>query len=249
MDTAIALSPEKVAGIMAFIDENTVKVKSLVVNSPATLAEATDVGQKLKQAITRLEAMRKAVVAPLNAKVTEVNSRFKYFSEPLLAAKGELNEKMVAWQRAEMRREEEARLEAERKAQEEQDRIDAERAEAEAKIEGQRMKLMEVETTKAQALKVAKMIEEEQKRLQELADLEAGTEIALNMVEPPKKTTRTASGAKATFKEVWNFRVVDDSAIPRDYLTLDTSAVRTAMGQGVREIPGIEIFKDLRLSQ
>ncbi len=46
-----------------------------------------------------------------------------------------------------------------------------------------------------------------------------------------------------TIREVWDFKILNSLAVPREYLCVDESFVREAIRLGKRDIPGIEIFK------
>lgn len=249
MDTGLMINPEKIAQIQQFCDNKTKAVAVIIVKDAATMAEAMELGQSLKGAINKLEDMRKEAVKPLNEKVKEINNKIKFFAEPLQKVRELLNEKMVRFQREEMAREQEAREEAECKAREEQEKIDAERRAAEKKMADAQRKLDQETLTKKQAEAAQRKLEQQQKELQELREREANQEIMTAMVEPPKKTTRTASGAKVTFAERWDFEIVDVGKIPRDYLIPDERTIRNAVSQGVREIPGVNIHQVLGLRQ
>lgn len=248
-NTDITIAPEKLAQIQAFCDVKSKAVMAIVVKDAATMAEATELGMSLKGAINKLEAMRKEAVQPLNDKVKEINSKIKFFTEPLQKAKDQLNDKMIAFQRAEMRRAEEARMEEQRKQEEEMARIEAERAEAEAKAEAARRKLEQESLTKKQQEAAKKKLEKAEDKLVSLAEEQQEQAVTAAMVEPTKKTTRTASGAKVTFAERWDFEIVDVGKIPRDYLVPDERRIRNAISQGIREIPGVNIHQVLGLRQ
>jgi hypothetical protein len=245
----LILPPDKVNGIKAFVEDMTLRVKTVEVHDAMSMANATDVGQKMKGAINKLEDMRKAAVGPLNEQVKEINSRFRYFTEPLLVAKEDLNAKMISFQRAEMAREQKAREDLERKQMEELEKIENERRIAAEKLRIEQVKLSQETLTKAQEAKAKAEIEKREKELAELKALEMQQEMAPAMVEPPKKTTRTANGSKATFRSTWKYEVEDESKVPREYLCVHSQAIREAIGQGVREIDGVRIYQDLSLSQ
>jgi len=42
----------------------------------------------------------------------------------------------------------------------------------------------------------------------------------------------------------WVFDVVSESKVPRDYLTIDIQKIRQAVRDGIREIPGVEIYQE-----
>ena len=59
---------------------------------------------------------------------------------------------------------------------------------------------------------------------------------------PAPKTTKTAD-AKATFVKVSKFEVVNESAVPRDYLTVDTKKIGKVVDAGIKSIPGVKIWE------
>jgi len=59
---------------------------------------------------------------------------------------------------------------------------------------------------------------------------------------PPPKTEK-AQDAKVTFVKVKKFKVVDETLIPRSYLTVDMTKIDKVVKAGLTNIPGIEIFE------
>ena len=59
--------------------------------------------------------------------------------------------------------------------------------------------------------------------------------------------TRTDAGAAHT-RTVWKFKVQDETRVPREYLVLSDKLVNEAIRQGVRNIPGLEIFQEESLT-
>jgi hypothetical protein len=55
-------------------------------------------------------------------------------------------------------------------------------------------------------------------------------------------------GATAFAREVWTYEVMDPAAVPLGYLTIDDAAVKGAIRDGIREIPGIRIYQDERFT-
>jgi len=47
---------------------------------------------------------------------------------------------------------------------------------------------------------------------------------------------------KITTKTVWEFEVLDEREIPREYMTVDVAAVEKAIKNGVREVPGVRVY-------
>lgn len=50
----------------------------------------------------------------------------------------------------------------------------------------------------------------------------------------------------ATAQTVWRHEVTDPAAVPRQYLMVNEAAIKAAIAGGVREIPGVRIFEELR---
>ena len=83
-----------------------------------------------------------------------------------------------------------------------------------------------------------------------LWETERTGEIAPVIAPPmPPKTMHSESG-KATVVERWDFEIVNATEVPQPYLKVDETLIRRAISQGVREIPGVRIYKtaDLRVT-
>lgn len=67
---------------------------------------------------------------------------------------------------------------------------------------------------------------------------------------PVQAAARVVSAATgkvtASASRFWNYRVVDPQAVPRQFLMVNEAAIKAAVAGGVREIPGVEIFEDVR---
>jgi hypothetical protein len=59
----------------------------------------------------------------------------------------------------------------------------------------------------------------------------------------PERVTRTESGT-VTMRQVWKFELVAPDELPREYLMPDERAIREAVKDGVRDIPGVRIYSD-----
>ncbi len=57
----------------------------------------------------------------------------------------------------------------------------------------------------------------------------------------------TASGT--TIRKTWAFTLMDLKKVPRIYLKLDEQAIRASIRDGVRDIPGLEIFEEVNFSK
>lgn len=52
----------------------------------------------------------------------------------------------------------------------------------------------------------------------------------------------------ATASTVWRHEVTDPAAVPRQYMVINEMAVKAAIAGGIRDIPGIRIFEDVKTS-
>jgi hypothetical protein len=66
-------------------------------------------------------------------------------------------------------------------------------------------------------------------------------------LQQQEKTVETDS-AQVTARLVWDFEIVDESKIPREYLMVNEKAIRAAIKAGVRDIPGVRIFQKEELA-
>lgn len=87
-----------------------------------------------------------------------------------------------------------------------------------------------------------KRIAEEQERQRKARALgrAAPTPITAPPASDPERTVATENGSLA-MKLKWGFDIVDPALIPRQYLKIDEAAIRAAITNGVREIPGVII--------
>lgn len=66
----------------------------------------------------------------------------------------------------------------------------------------------------------------------------------------PKEVARITSytGIKATASRKWVHEVTDVNQVPRQYLMVNDMAIKAAIAGGVREIPGVRVYEDVRTS-
>ncbi|HHW15742.1 MAG TPA: hypothetical protein GXX28_12560 [Firmicutes bacterium] len=98
--------------------------------------------------------------------------------------------------------------------------------------------------------RLRKLQEAEQKKLERKAEkkgLEPPPPPAPVVVAGPARTVSADLG-KATIRVVWDFEIVDQSQLPREYLIPDITKIRAAVKAGVREIPGVRIYQNERLA-
>lgn len=180
---------------------------------------AADTVKAIKEKISSAEALRKSLVGPINDHVKSINAAFRKVTEPLERAMSKLKAKMVVYIEAETVRR---------------------RAEAEAK-----RRLEEEEALKkAEALEKAGETEAADAYLEK----EAGRQERAEKRAAAKPTTRGLAST-AYGRKVWAFEIVDQSAIPREYLDVNSTRIlaeirrQAAEGKGQPTIPGIRAFQ------
>ena len=103
---------------------------------------------------------------------------------------------------------------------------------------------VELERRKAEE-EARRQAEEEQKRLNaeaKAAGVEAPTVPEVLPAKQEATTVRTEEGT-AYQRKTWTFSVEKLGDVPREYMVLNESAVRAAIKNGVRSIPGMKIFE------
>lgn len=58
----------------------------------------------------------------------------------------------------------------------------------------------------------------------------------------PTSNVKTDSGSMS-FRKDWKHLVVDPAQVPREYLVVDDKLIRSAIADGIRKIPGVNIFQ------
>lgn len=80
-----------------------------------------------------------------------------------------------------------------------------------------------------------------------LFDEPAPVPVAAPLVREAARVT-SFSGVKATASRKWVHEVMDPAAVPRQYLMVNDAAIKAAIAGGVRDIPGVRVYEDVRTS-
>lgn len=215
--------------IRSSVGELVAAAKDVVIMNHADLSAATDLCAAIKQRAKEAEEARTKITKPINDGLREINARFKAMMQPLLDAEGMVKSRMVRFQEQEERR---AREEAARKEAERQEQLRKEREEAERRAR-------EAAEAAADPSLDRPAIPSPTEFVEKHMPFEAPAPIQPEI----RKTTYGQSGASFTAKKVWDFKLVDLSKVPVQFLCLDSTKVNQAVRAGIREIPGIEIFE------
>ena len=88
--------------------------------------------------------------------------------------------------------------------------------------------------------------DEENKRLAKLAE-ESGKSLIVQPSLPEVPDLNSKIGA-VVVKKVWTFKVENKEAVPNQYLDINEVKIRAAINSGIREISGIIIYQEDRVS-
>lgn len=245
--TALAryLPPARLDDAIQLLDESGLAKLELMASEVQAIADAATAGPITTKAeeglaaelmtrgviaLKELDALRRRHVDPLNETVRAINACFKVVTEPcetLVGRGGRLEKLILVFRQAERARIAREQAEAQRKQEE------AARREEEAR-------------RKAEAAR------SEPARQRALAEAEAASqaqaEAAIAAPPPPTKGVRTDSGSIAE-REAWVFQVVNADQVPREYLKPDEVLIRKAVLSGVRQIAGVAITLEERLTR
>lgn len=216
-------------------------IKQLTIIDEASQREAIDLSNNIKGRIKRVEELRKFFVEDLTRKVNEINAEFRAVRKPLEDALEQLDEKLIGWRRKEM-----ARIEKERQKEEEKKRKEWEkeqeklRKQAEKEAEKEKKRLAKLELSKKDEKAELKRIEDEKKAKIDEAEQD---DFSFDDNDFQQSKTVHSETGSTTFKKVYDFRVVDPIKIPKEFLQVDLVAIRKAVKNGARNIPGVDIFE------
>lgn len=190
------------------------------VSSEKESADAAGRIKEIREAAAEIDAARKDATTPLNRMVRQINDFCRPYSTSLEAVRDRWRKKLIAWQKAEIRRREEAEAKAREDAQ-------AKRAEAQAAAEAGD----EIEA--AQAAQAADDVE---------AQARAETAVPLK--------TPAGYGATGSSRKVWKWRVLDIAQLPVEAVTVNESYLNqmAKVKPQPPAVPGVEWYEDLALT-
>ncbi len=190
-----------------------------IVITDETLAQANELGALASKTIKAIEKAQKDATGPAWEFKSTVDRLAKGYKDRFESIKKVCAGKIANFQEA--KRLERAKAEeAARKAKEEaQAKLDAQVA---AENEKRRK---EAEATGQKAVEVPPIV------------------LATPVIPEEPKVVRTEAGSSHQVK-TWTFKVVDPAQVPREFLTVDESAIRRAVKDGMRNIAGVEIYEE-----
>jgi chromosome segregation ATPase len=208
---------ERFNALFAQVSDFVSPAKGLKVTDASSASDAVETGKKVKDYQKQIEALRKELVGPLNDRVKAINEYAKGLAAPLNEVETHLKREIARFE-DEQERIRQAEL---RKLEElrEQERL---RLEAEAAAHKQ-----ESLPESARGIDVVKNLE-----------LQAVDR------EIRREEKKVEASAISNVRRPWKGEVVNESVIPREYLTVDMTKINAAIRAGVREIVGVRIFQE-----
>lgn len=238
--------------------------QAFVIDSPTMYELAAGDLQKVKSLAKDVEEKRTAITVPLNQALKAVNDLFRAPKEFLATAETALKNAMIAYDREQQRKADEARREAERVAREERQRIEAEAREAARKAQEEADRIAKEAADAAAAGDAAKAAELQQQAEQTVAAGAAQAESIAMEAEmvtaapvPVATTAPKVSGLST--RQNWKARLTDKMALikfvaehPEHQHLLDvnqSSLNQLAKAQkDAMKLPGVEAYTDAVMS-
>ena len=217
--------------------------KALVVKDDESLNMAVMIGGTAKKIIKSIDAQRRAIIEEPSDFVKGVNAICKAITDNLDEAERTAKAKISQHQaRIEMERRKQE--EAARKAAEElQARLRAEAEEANRKAREEAARIAGEEARKA-GLKKAE-IEAARKAAEEEARKHAiEAPIVVTPIIPEAQRAVRTEAAAAHQRTSWTFELIDAAKVPVEYKVVSDQLIRNAIKIGARDIPGVRIFEE-----
>lgn len=247
--------------VEAATDPLETKIRDLV-TAASFLAPVTDEAQAetvaghLKACAALIKSANESrlkLTRPLDQVKADIMDRFKGLLGTLERVDRSFRDALTPYQ-LEKRRQAEAEAEAARKAKAEADALARKEAEEAQRLADQ--KQAEADALAAKA-KTKAQREAADRAADEAAAAKSEAVVAADIAEAvtapvdiqaQSSVTRSAGGAAVGVTMRWTFEVQDAQAVPREFLAVNEQAIRAAVRDGVREIPGVRIFQDASLS-
>lgn len=262
LPAAVKRQEEAITEARSAVEVAVARAEQVQVRNQEEANAAAGILKNLSKQRRDIEASRKELVGPIKEHAKKIDEKFRTVREPVEAAEKVLKGKIQSYtdEVERLRRAEEERLRREVAEREAAQRAERERAEAEARAarekaeaearaaeeEARRVAQADADSAAAQAAleaAEAKAAELDEAKLQEqtldaLPDLPVPVPV---VAEAPK-----VEGVQ--MRKVWTFEVESVALIPAEYLVVDEKKIRQAVRDGVRDIPGVRIFKESQVA-
>ena len=199
-------------------------LNAVVIADSVTYEQAGAKLKELKQYTKTIKDNKTADLKPLKDGIKKLEDKYNIPLALLAEADAIIRDKMNKYLNDELKRRAEAEAEANRQAEE----LALKQA-------------LELEEVKKQALNydpitARAMVSSLEDKQNQLINQTAKAEVV------------NLSTKNNIVSKVWDFELVDISAVPQEFIILNDKAVRQAIREGVREIKGLKIFQKARVS-
>lgn len=105
--------------------------------------------------------------------------------------------------------------------------------------------LRKIEETRREELRKA---EEAKKAAEDAGEVPAvPVETTINSMVLDSRKQELEADKSRSIRKVWKYDIINEMQIPREYLEINHTAIRSAVAGGVREIPGVTIYQTEQL--
>lgn len=205
------------AAISGRVQDLCAMAERAVIDSLEAYSKGVTLCKLIRDTEKSADTERLAITKPFRDGIDAINNRFKNMIDPISRAKKTIDKKMVDWKVAE-----DERLRKEAVAQ--------------------RQKEVEEAKAKAEALAVEGELDEAD-AVMHLAEKAEKAPVLYGTIN----SVTGAAGGSGTTRDVWKFKIIDQSKIPAEYFILDEKKISGVIRAGVREIPGLEIYAEKTL--
>ena len=194
---------------------------------------AKTLGKTLKKAQDNLTDEAKAYVK-------SITNLFRPYLERFAKVEAVTKDKAAAFEVQERLAQQKREADAREEARKLQEKIDFEaREQREAALRKARDAAEKLQSEKDAAARA--ILEQTVKEETEAAALQTPTVVVpVTAASPTVTRTETGSGY---LRATWDYRIVDETKIPRDFMAPDEKKIRQAVKNGLRKIEGIEIYE------
>lgn len=258
----VKLASTATAGLQLEVENLADQAALIEVVDDATQGVATDFLVDVKKLTKKTEESKEAAYRPLKDALDEITNQYNPILKNLKNLEQSIKTNISGYLtiKAEQERQ---RIAAERKALEEEalrlagEMMDAASEQAGRAADAALAKAAELEAKGLHdlAAKFRRLAENRQAEL--AAKANEGADKALEEArkaaerkanERPNLAVKTESGSQSFATKRWDFEVMDPAQLPRQYLKVDEQAIRQAVRDGKREIPGVRIFEAMGVS-
>ena len=199
-------------------------LNAVVIADSVTYEQAGAKLKELKQYTKTIKDNKTADLKPLKDGIKKLEDKYNIPLALLAEADAIIRDKMNKYLNDELKRRAEAEAEAKRQAEE----LALKQA-----LELEEVKLQALNYDPITARAMVSSLEDKQNQL---------------INQTAKAEVVNLSTENNIVSKVWDFELVDISAVPQEFIILNDKAVRQAIREGVREIKGLKIFQKARVS-